>query len=544
MILENFGSTIGKVAELSLWIGFFIALLFGALLSAKLKPVIRVLQMDIAHPEGIDITLPTHPFLKKIEDKYLLLMKNTDNINALTFSAGETNGLRFFRIPATKLQYYINQAPALLVSIGLLGTFAGLTTGLGEIQEVLRPNISPQEATAGLVNIITPMSLAFRTSLLGLTLSLTLTVLCQITGWRHQIEQLDDMLAAWLETIVPIKLGEKLSTPLRTAIDNLNQTSQELPNKVAIATGESIRNSFRSKLDEFFELYAVLAAESNRTMNSLNSLADSFRESGSDYLDAATAFDRCSFAADLQQSVDGLKESRQEIVHSTKSLCEKLSLLKDDLSGMKSNWNVLTALSAEQLHNAKDMLATNKSQEKAWADSVNIHQAQSEELTKATKELRNTRLEVRHDRKAMQDSATALEERMRTSTLLDDSFISLNESYNHIVENWKTSSELMSDLYRKLFENLRQEVDANNSNNMAAYDSFDETNKKLIERLNNEIISIKNYNTDMGARLDQKSKGNDLLEERVETLKQGIDLIIQKMEKDQSQWNQPWRFRK
>jgi len=80
----------------------------------------------------------------------------------MAFSAGETSGLRIFRrVSASQLQYYVNQAPALLVSLGLLGTFAGLTIGLEEIQDVLRPNISPQEAVTSLGNIITPMSLAF-----------------------------------------------------------------------------------------------------------------------------------------------------------------------------------------------------------------------------------------------------------------------------------------------------------------------------------------------------------------------------------------------
>ena len=118
--------------------------------------------------------------------------------------------------------------------------------------------------------------------------------------------------------------------------------------KSIYATGESIRNLFRYKLDEFFELYATLAAESNRTINSLNLLADSFRESGSDYLDAATAFNQCNFAADLQQSVEGLKESRQEIILSTKTLltvlccppdCLVISLFPNKLFKLFSKWS-------------------------------------------------------------------------------------------------------------------------------------------------------------------------------------------------------------
>jgi len=52
------------------------------------------------------------------------------------------------------------------------------------------------------------------------------------------------------------------------------------------------------------------------------------------------------------------------------------------------------------------MLEANKHQETSMlSEAVKIYQAQSGELVTATKELRNTRLEVGRDRKAMQESA-------------------------------------------------------------------------------------------------------------------------------------------
>ena len=537
-------NAIGIAAELSLWICFIFALAFGAILSLKITPIIRDIQKEISYATSENFSSSTHPFLKAIEDKYILLMKNTDNLNAMTFSAGETSGLRILRrrVSASKLQYYVNQAPALLVSLGLLGTFAGLTTGLGEIEDVLRPNISPQEAVTSLGNIITPMSLAFRTSLLGLSLSLTLTVLGQITGWRHQIEQLDDSLAAWLETIVPIKHGKKLSSPLRNAIVELNKSSNELPNKIADATRQSIQSSFSVKLDEFFELYTNLATETARTINSLDSLAGSFRESSGDYFEAAKAFNQCSFADDLQKSVGIIKESGQDIAHTSEKLCEKMISLKDGLSGMNSHWDVLTALSAEQLRNANKMLETNKLQEQAWLESVNIYQTNSGELVNATKELRNTRLEVGRDRKAMQESANALQERLTISSKLDSSYVDLTNSYKNIVENLRFSTEQIGDLHRAMIERSRNEADTINSKSQAAASNFEETYEKLISLLKNEISSSQNYNSEIAITIEQQTKNHTLLAERTEKLNAAIINIIETAQKDDNNWNHPWRF--
>ena len=536
---------LSNAIELSLAICFILALVFGFILSLKIAPIINEIQKEISHIASESFAPSTHPFLKNIEEKYILLMKNADNLNAMAFSTGETSGLRILRrVSASKLQYYVNQAPALLVSLGLLGTFAGLTIGLEEIKDVLSPNISPQEAVTSLGNIITPMSLAFETSLIGLSLSLLLTVICQITGWRHQIDQLDDALAAWLETIVPIKLGNKLSSPLRNAIVELNKSSNELPEKIADSTRQSIESSFSSKLDEFFELYTNLATESARTINSLDSLAGSFRESSGDYFEAARAFNQCSFADDLQKSVEIIKESSQDISHTSHNLCEKMTSLKEGLSGMNSHWEILTALSAEQLGNAKKMLETNKLQEQAWLEFMNIYQAQSGELVNATKELRNTRLEVGRDRKAMQESANALQERLTISSKLDTSYIELTNSYKDIVANLRLSTEQIGDLQRAMIEKVRNEADTINSQSQVAATNFEKVSDRLIGLLNDEISSSQNHNSAIALTVEQQTKNFTLLAERSEKLNSVINDLIQTAQKEGSNWNLPWRFNK
>ena len=121
-------NAVGSVIELALWLFFLLAIACGILLTQKTKSIINALQFGIGHPDTKTADMPSNLFLRGIEKKYCLLMKNTDRVNAQTFSSGVISNYRIFNIRADKLQLFLNQAPALLVSIGLLGTFAGLTT--------------------------------------------------------------------------------------------------------------------------------------------------------------------------------------------------------------------------------------------------------------------------------------------------------------------------------------------------------------------------------------------------------------------------------
>ena len=78
---------------------------------------------------------------------------------------GNSVGLR-------QLVDWTQKAPPFLISLGLLGTFVGLSLALGDIGEILRPEIPPDEITSSLREILTPMGTAFWSSLLGLAFSL------------------------------------------------------------------------------------------------------------------------------------------------------------------------------------------------------------------------------------------------------------------------------------------------------------------------------------------------------------------------------------
>ena len=355
-----FYQVIDQWTETAIWILFCIAVIAASTLAIKLRPIMNEIERCGRLNAAEIKTVELKTFLNRVEGRYLELISNVDSINADHFCSSEICSLRikfnFINISVAKVQDFVAQSPSLLISLGLLGTFAGLTGGLGEIQAVLKPEISAQEAATGLAEIIAPMSLAFRTSLLGLILSLTLSIIYQLTGWRNLLDTCQGLLTGWLETIVPIRVGEKVITPLRSSIETLNKTTAELPNVIANETKDAINSAFSDKLKQFFDLYTNLASEAKRITYSLTSLTNSFQESGSDFLTASEILSTSSFAKDLGNAACSLDQAKQDLVGASQMLCDRFATFREGLQSTQSDIQMLNNLAAVELKKANKLI--------------------------------------------------------------------------------------------------------------------------------------------------------------------------------------------
>jgi hypothetical protein len=117
---------------------------FSLQLSNLLNQRIRPLSEKLArlHQEGAvhdDLSID----LQACRLRYESLLQNVDDVDTAEFSAGfiETLNLRFMGryVTAATVQSWVRQAPSILISLGLLGTFAGLGSApsSGVTQEVL-----------------------------------------------------------------------------------------------------------------------------------------------------------------------------------------------------------------------------------------------------------------------------------------------------------------------------------------------------------------------------------------------------------------------
>lgn len=417
------------------------------LLSQRIRPLSE--QLARLHQEGAahdDLTSD----LQICRSRYESLLQNVDDVDTAEFSAGfiETLNLRFLErsVTAATVQSWVRQAPSILISLGLLGTFAGLTVGLKQIGGLLSKSLSPAEAMNSLSALMTPMSAAFETSLLGLLLSLVVLTWTQISGTRTCLESCEALLSSWLETVLPQQLGVKVMTPIRQSLDNLNNTIRRLPADLTSAVDAGIQKAFASKLDDLFDAQSLLTAEAATAVHSLSGFASTLNESGQDFLEAAQAFQQSDFATTLAGSAQSLQETRDQLTSSTESLSNRLFDVRDSLVSTQAEWKLLAKVAEQELQASR--LTREDIQQQIPLLNIAAKGLQQSTLaaTESTKQLRETRLEVMRDRKLAIEIAEAVQQRLATDSSTVESCRSFSLALESILISWNANLEHLNEL--------------------------------------------------------------------------------------------------
>ena len=338
-----------------------------------------------------------------IKDRYRALNNHVDNIDAAEFSSGEIErlSLRIFGrgVTAASAHSWIIQAPGILISLGLLGTFWGLTVGLGQISGALAPGATPEQTMNTLSAIVAPMGTAFQTSLIGLLLSLIVLITSQLSGARTCLERCESLLSSWLETVLPLTLGDELMTPLKKSIDGLNDTVRRLPDDISWSVERAMQAAFAEKLTQMFNLSTTIAGEAQHATRQLAAVANNLNETSQDFVMAAQAFQQSKFPEALRESVAGLLETKERIAVSSDVLSTRMQEVRDALFTMQSQWQLLAKSAEIELETCR--LATQQVHQsllQLQASSKSLDEG-VEVTSIAAKQLKETRLEVMRDRK-------------------------------------------------------------------------------------------------------------------------------------------------
>jgi exonuclease VII small subunit len=391
------------------------AIYLASALDVLIRPVSRqLLELHKGHSGALE------PRLLYIKQRYISLLSHVDNIDTAEFSSGEIErlSLRLLgrEVTAASAHGWIHQSPGILISFGLLGTFWGLTVGLAQISGALAPGATPQQTMVALSAIVAPMGTAFQTSLIGLVLSLIVLITSQLSGSRTCLERCESLLSSWLETVLPQELGDKVMTPLRQSIDELNQTSRKLPAELSKSVESAMQAAFAAKLESMFNANSSIVVEAQRATRQLSAVSSTLNECGQDFVAAATAFRQSNFPAALKDSVAGLLESKERLAVTSDTLSGRLQELRDSLSASQDQWQLLAKSAETELQSCRQAvqqiqqgLTHMEQSSKALEEGVQISAV-------AAKQLRETRLEVMRDRKLAIDVAESVRDRLATDS--------------------------------------------------------------------------------------------------------------------------------
>ncbi|HBP54284.1 MAG TPA: hypothetical protein DD643_08140 [Synechococcus sp. UBA8638] len=260
-----------------------------------------------------------------------------------------------------QLMDWTQKAPAFLISLGLLGTFIGLSIALEDIGQILRPGLPPAQISSALAEMLNPMGTAFRSSLFGLAFSLLVILNNQIRGWTTAIENLELELSHFFDGQL-VKLQQTDPTqglsPVRKEMAGVVQgldtfqkkietTAESFGDRLIHTVDQAVERTMGAHLDELHNQSLMMAEEARHAVERMGEMANRLSEAGQDFIGAATAFRDTDFATTLQDGVQRMVEGQESLARTTASLCERMGLPRESLTHTQLDWQTL-AVTAEQ----------------------------------------------------------------------------------------------------------------------------------------------------------------------------------------------------
>ncbi len=199
---------------------------------------------------------------------------------------------------------FLNNAVSLFVTLGLFGTFFGLSLSVTSLTKLISLSNTDQwlnvldSVGEGLMSSLSGMGVAFYTSLVGAGCSILLTILRTIMNPQTEREKLETRLELWLDTEVAPGLATESATDdaglVRRMIGALNATSDEIQtalrgasdaltrtaaqNRTAMEQFDQTVGKFNTGVHDFTEVDYNLRGSVERMDLAVRDLATALRE--------------------------------------------------------------------------------------------------------------------------------------------------------------------------------------------------------------------------------------------------------------------------
>lgn len=231
---------------------------------------------------------------------------------------------------------FVNKSTSLMIILGLLGTFYGLTLSIGNIVNLLNVTESATTdvsgITGGLISSVNGMSVAFVTSLFGIASSIIVNLISILFHLGEMRESIIIHIEEYLDNVLGKKSLELDSidsdgrTPLEVSFENLGgQLNLSLTN---------LTSTLSYRLTEVTKEIQIAANSLEKSMDKFDSSLDTFSENVRDFSEfnhhLKTNIERMSIVFDdnadaIKRETKALKEGFEVVEKFNKKVEEIIS---------------------------------------------------------------------------------------------------------------------------------------------------------------------------------------------------------------------------
>jgi len=250
----------------------------------------------------------------------------------------------------------------------------------------------------------------------------------------------------------------------------------------------------------------------------LSTVANALNESGQDFVQAAHAFRDSDFAITLQSAVKGLHASSEQLNTSAERLSNRLLDVRDGLYTTQSEWQLLAKIAERELESCRIATVGIHNEIKTLQQAgVNLESG-TEATREASKQLRETRLEVMRDRKLAIQVAEAVQSRLAVDSSAVESCKIFTSALETALTNWNRNAERLDGLSAAFVASVQQSKlegdDLLAERSQLARHSIEQLEQQLQSDLTNAIQLQEVALSEMGQQMSTaKSISEDLLQQ-------------------------------
>ena len=399
----------------------------------------------------------------------------------------------------------VNNVPSLLIGIGILGTFVGLTYGISD------SNFETTEAIKlSITKLLAGMGTAFITSIWGMALSLIFTIILKFSYPKtsYKIQQLCFSLDETYK--ISEQDLEKVEQEKQRSIIN------ELFNEYLVSETDSgkqlPKNVFRQLLEENQKQTTSLQSFADDLADSIEKAMDELVENNTQQLTQIIEEKLVPVLLDLkaikqESGKQVIDDAVKLLTDSMKSMMEEFKTLvagdtKEEMEALTERlMTVATSLNSvpESMKNITDNVGKIiSSLQTSVIDNINISKQESAEQNRETRELfTSTSAEYQLIVRTIQEEmstlvATQRENINQVSTITDKINFTLkensavNQQFTTLIEKYKTVTQLINDISDKFGQNSTT-LDKTSTILKGTIDSFENSINDYVNR-NNSLL--------------------------------------------------------
>lgn len=222
----------------------------------------------------------SEPFLDSVVGEFKDANKSKLAVNTYAIVEGNMSTHWKYVLLGERFQ---KTAVSLMIILGLLGTFFGLTLSVSELVGLLSGNLTnTDELVVNMISAVEGMAVAFQTSLFGIAGSVILTIVRMIFSVEHKREDIAIYVEDYLDNTIAKAFAEEKFNEYDKLVHAMETVFKEFGTQISVTFTDVVKSS-TDKIDNSTQAIEMLTSGLKESVDTFESSLSTFGENTRDF---------------------------------------------------------------------------------------------------------------------------------------------------------------------------------------------------------------------------------------------------------------------